>query len=147
MAEAKKRVTIAYKDTAGNDHAIRLVNVTSFEDSEETSANVTPTFDGPLTESNIDNPWSLTIERSVYDSRTKYVDIRDAIRALHEVKGIITLEEDYYISGETPFTILKEYKGAVIDGNTHKVDPEKHSVKNLKFKCEEMVEHDPQDIQ
>lgn len=144
---AKKRVTIAYTDEKGADHSIQLVNVTSFEDSEETSANVTPTFDGPLTEGNDLNPWSITIERSVYDSRTRYIDIRNAIKSLHTVKGIITLEEDYYISGETPFTITKNYKGAVIDGNTYKVDPEKHSVSNLKFKCESMEELDPKDIQ
>ena len=143
---AKKRVTISYKDDNGNDHVVQLVNVTSFEQDEETSANVTPTFDGPLTEGNDDNPWSITIERSVYDKRTKYIEIRDMIKALHKIKGLITLEEDYYISGETPFTIIKNFSGAVIDGNSHKVDPEKHSVSNLKFKCENMEELDPQDI-
>ena len=136
---SSKRVSIGYLEN-GKLQSIQLVNATGVKESEETSASTTSTFDGVITQGNDENPYSLEISRVSYENKATYMEIRDTIKVLRKIPGMVTIEEDIYPKGESPFTITRNYSNAIVDGKDYEIKPEEHTVYNMKFKAGSMIE-------
>ena len=136
---ASKRVSIGYLEGT-KLKTIQLVNATGVKESEETSASTTLTFDGVVPQGTSDNPFSLEISRISYEDKATYQEIRDIINKLRTVPGVITVSEDIYPRGSTPFTIIRDYSDAIVDGKDYEIKPEEKTVYNMKFKAGAMKE-------
>lgn len=113
-------------------------HVTNFDYEEDTSAEVTDTFDGPVPQGNPDNPYSISIERLIYEGSATYLEVEELLDDLRDNQGTVSLSEYINPNGEPDFTLVKTFHDCILDGRGHKVEPKKSSVSNLKFKAARM---------
>ena len=138
--QPKKRVTLSV-NVNNTTYSIMAPAVTNAKGSEETSATVTPTFDGPVPQGNDDNPHSIDISRLDYgkannlSAKESLILITRIIDTMKTVHGMVTIEEDYNPSNEESFAYEKHYFDCLVDGDDFEIKADDQTVNNLKFKA------------
>ena len=98
-------------------------------------------FDEAITDGSDVVSYKLTIDRIVYETREKYVELRNAFKKMLATPGTITTRQIIRYKNKTPFVIVKNYSGCIMDGRDYEMKPEEKSAQNLSFICSDMEEY------
>jgi hypothetical protein len=118
-----------------------MVHGTGVKESLESSTSKTPCFDEVITEGSETASYKLDIDRLVFETREQYEELRDELKSLTHIPGIITTREVIRFKKDEPFVIVKNFTGVILDGKDYEMKPEEHSAQNLSFICSDMDEY------
>jgi hypothetical protein len=138
-----KEIRIAVKHTERGDLSIKIKRGQGVKESVETSTSQTVCFDEVITEGAEKVSYKLEIERVLYETKQEYIDLRDILTAIQHVQGTVETRETIRYKDEDPFTIVKTFGGAILDGNEFEMKPEEKTAHSLTFVCsskDEVVE-------
>jgi hypothetical protein len=113
------------------------------ESIEKNAAESIVCFDEVITEGAEKVSYKLEIERVLYETKQEYIDLRDILTAIQHVQGTVETRETIRYKDEDPFTIVKTFGGAILDGNEFEMKPEEKTAHSLTFVCsskDEVVE-------
>ena len=79
--------------------------------------------------------YKLEIERLLFEKKQEYIDLRDILTAIQHVQGTVETREIIRYKDEDPFTIVKTFGGAILDGNEFEMKAEEKTVHKLNFIC------------
>ncbi len=111
------------------------------ESIDKSNADATVCFDEVITKGSVSVSYKLSIDRLVFESKEQYEALRDELNDLISNPGIITTREVIRFKNDTPFVIVKNFTGAVLDGRDYEMKPEEHSAQNLSFLCDGCEEY------
>lgn len=138
-----KEIRIAVKHPERGDLSIKIKRGQGVKESVETSTSQTVCFDEVITEGAEKVSYKLEIERVLYETKQEYIDLRDILTAIQHVQGTVETRETIRYKDEDPFTIVKTFGGAILDGNEFEMKPEEKTAHSLTFVCsskDEVVE-------
>lgn len=118
-----------------------VVHGQGVKESLETSTSSTACFDEVITQGSPTVSYKLDIDRLVFETKEQYEELRDELRSMLNVPGIITTREIIRFKADAPFCIVKNFTGAILDGKDYEMKPEEHSAQNLTFVCSAMDEY------
>ena len=127
---ADKEIRIAVEDKT-----INLRHGQGVKESVETSTSTTVCFDEVITEGAEKVSYKLDIDRIIFETRQEYEDLRDILSLIQHVQGTLQTRETIRYKGEEPFTIVKTFGGAILDGNEFEMKPEEKTAHKLSFIC------------
>jgi len=116
-------------------NGIILVHGQGVKESTETSTSKIVCFDEVLTDGSDKVSYKLDIDRLVFETRDQYEELRDTLQDMIHIPGDIQTRETIRYKGEDPFTIVKNYSGAILDANDYEMKPEERSAQKLSFIC------------
>lgn len=93
----------------------------------------TTTFDGVITQGTTNVDYTIDISRVSYEGYASYMELSDIIDSMVDTPAMVTIEEDFHIPGEDPFTVIRDYYDCVLSGDDFEIKPEDHTVENLSF--------------
>ncbi len=102
---------------------------------DKSSASSTVCFDEVITEGSDTISYKVTVDRLVFETREQYEELRDQLGIMMKEPGIITTREVIRFKNDSPFVIVKNFTGAILDGKDYEMKPEEHSAQNLSFLC------------
>ena len=130
-----KEIRIAVKHPERGDLSIKIKRGQGVKESVETSTSQTVCFDEVITEGAEKVSYKLEIERVLYETKQEYIDLRDILTAIQHVQGTVETRETIRYKDEAPFTIVKTFGGAILDGNEFEMKPEEKTAHSLNFVC------------
>ncbi len=108
---------------------------------DKSSASSTVCFDEVITEGSDTVSYKVTVDRLVFETREQYEELRDQLGIMMKEPGIITTREVIRFKNDSPFVIVKNFTGAILDGKDYEMKPEEHSAQNLSFLCKACDEY------
>lgn len=111
------------------------------ESIEKSGADSVPCFDEVITQGTASVSYKLDIDRLVFETREQYEELRDILKDMLNVPGDITTREVIRYKADEPFTIVKNYSGAILDGRDYEMKVEEMSAQKLSFICSDMEEY------
>lgn len=130
-----KEVRIAVKHPTRGDLSIKVKRGQGVKESVETSTSKTVCFDEVITEGAEKVSYKLEIERLLFEKKQEYIDLRDILSTIQHVPGTVETREIIRYKDEDPFTIVKTFGGAILDGNEFEMKAEEKTVHKLNFVC------------
>lgn len=132
---ADKEIRIAVKHPTQGDLSINLRHGQGVKESVETSTSETICFDEVIVEGAEKTSFKLEIDRILYETRAEYEALRDILNVIQHVPGTVETRETIRYKDEDPFTIVKTFGGAILDGNEFEMKPEEKTAQNMSFVC------------
>ena len=132
---ADKEIRIAVRHPERGDLSINLRHGQGVKESVETSTSETVCFDEVIVEGAEKTSYKLEIERILFERKDEYIDLRDILSAIQHVPGTVETRETIRYKDEAPFTIVKTFGGAILDGNEFEMKPEEKTAHSLNFVC------------
>lgn len=108
---------------------------------DKSSASSTVCFDEVITEGSDTVSYKVTVDRLVFETREQYEELRNQLDIMMKEPGIITTREVIRFKNDSPFVIVKNFTGAILDGKDYEMKPEEHSAQNLSFLCKDCDEY------
>ena len=133
---ADKEVLIAVGDLSVN-----MKHGQGVKESFDTETSTTVCFDEVITEGAEKISYTLEVERIIFETRKDYEDLRDILNLMLHTPGDVQIRETVKYKGEEPFTIVKNFGGAILDGNEYEMKPEEKTAHKLKFTCSSKDEY------
>ena len=99
----------------------KLMYGTSVKASPEISSSSTQTFDGAITQGLDNVSWTIEIERVRYDSKTTHQQLSQLIEEMFSHPKNVTIRETVKPSGQTPYTVVDNFFGCIVDGNDYEI--------------------------
>lgn len=118
-----------------------LVHGQGVKESLESNTSKTVCFDEVITEGSENVSYKLDMDRLVFETREQYEQLRDELKSLVHIPGIITVREIIRYKQDAPFAIVKNFTNCILDGKDYEMKPEEHSAQNLTFICASMEEY------
>ena len=118
-----------------------VVHGKGVKESLNTSTSSTACFDEVITEGSPSISYKLDIDRVVFETKEQYESLNAELKSLIKNPGIITTREVIRFKNDSPFVIVKNFTGAILDGNDYEMKPEEHSAQNLSFICSDCDEY------
>lgn len=119
-----------------------LVHGQGVKDSiDKNTANTTVCFDEVITEGSSGVSYKVTVDRLVFETRDQYEALRDVLDSMINEPGILTTREIIRFKNDSPFVIVKNFTGVILDGKDYEMKPEEHSAQNLTFVCSSCEEY------
>ena len=112
-----------------------VVHGQNVKESLESSTSSTVCFDEVITQGSATVSYKLDIDRLVFETKEQYEELRDELNTMLHVPGIITTREVIRFKNDSPFVIVKNFTGAILDGKDYEMKPEEHSAHGLSFVC------------
>lgn len=138
---ADKEVLIAVKRQDGTDLSVNMKHGQGVKESVETETSTTVCFDEVITEGAEKVSYTLEIERIIFETRKDYEDLRDILALMQHIPGDVQTRETIKYKNEAPFTIVKNFGGAILDGNEFEMKPEEKTAHSIKFVCSSKDEY------
>lgn len=138
---ADKEVLIAVKRPDGTDLSVNMKHGQGVKESVETETSTTVCFDEVITEGAEKVSYTLEIERIIFETRKDYEDLRDILALMQHTPGDVQTRETIKYKNEAPFTIVKTFNGAILDGNEFEMKPEEKTAHSIKFICSSKEEY------
>ena len=120
---------------AVGDKSINLKHGQGVKESVETSTSTTVCFDEVITEGAEKVSYKLDIDRIIFETKDDYVALRDILDEMQHTAGDVQTRETIKYKGEAPFTIVKTFGGAILDGNEYEMKPEEKTAHKISFVC------------
>ena len=120
---------------AVGDKSINLKHGQGVKESVETSTSTTVCFDEVITEGAEKVSYKLDIDRIIFETKEDYVALRDILEEMQHTAGDVQTRETIKYKGEDPFTIVKTFGGAILDGNEYEMKPEEKTAHKISFVC------------
>jgi hypothetical protein len=118
-----------------------VVHGQGVKESLETNTSTTACFDEVVTQGSPTVSYTLDIDRLVFETREQYEALRAELNKMLNIPGMITTREVIRFKNDSPFVIVKNFTGAILDGKDYEMKPEEHSAQNLKFICNSCEEY------
>ena len=112
-----------------------VVHGQNVKESLESSTSSTVCFDEVITQGSATVSYKLDIDRLVFETKEQYEELRDELNTMLHVPGIVTTREVIRFKNDSPFVIVKNFTGAILDGKDYEMKPEEHSAQGLSFVC------------
>ena len=119
----------------GSYKSMTLVHGQGVKESVETETSKTVCFDEVITEGAEKVSYKLEIDRIIFETKDEYVLLRDILKRMQHVHGDVEVRETIKYKNEAPFTIVKSFGGAILDGNEFELKPEEKTAHSLTFVC------------
>ena len=132
---ADKEIRIAVKSPTLGDLSINLRHGQGVKESVETETSSTVCFDEVIVEGAEKVSYKLEIDRIIFETRKEYEDLRDILKEIQHIPGTVETRETIKYKDEDPFTIVKTFGGAILDGNEFEMKPEEKTAHNMSFLC------------
>lgn len=133
MADREVRIAVG-------DKSINLRHGQGVKESVETSTSTTVCFDEVITEGAEKVSYTLEIDRIIFETKEDYLLLTDILTDIQHIPGDVQTRETIHYKGEAPFTIVKTFGGAILDGNEFEMKPEEKTAHNMSFVCSSKVE-------
>ena len=119
-----------------------MVHGTGVKESiEKSSAESVVCFDEVLTDGTDQVSYKLDIDRIVYESKSYYITLSKVFKKMLSTPGTITTRQTIKYKNKSPFVIVKNYSGCILDGKDYEMKPEERAAQNLSFICSSMEEY------
>ena len=119
----------------GSYKSMTLVHGQGVKESVETETSKTVCFDEVITEGAEKVSYKLDIDRIIFEKKQEYIDLRDILKRMQHIQGDVEVRETIKYKNEAPFTIVKSFGGAILDGNEFELKPEEKTAHSLSFVC------------
>ena len=119
----------------GSYKSMTLVHGQGVKESVETETSKTVCFDEVITEGAEKVSYKLDIDRIIFEKKQDYIDLRDILSRMQHIQGDVEVRETIKYKNEAPFTIVKSFGGAILDGNEFELKPEEKTAHSLSFVC------------
>ncbi len=113
---------------------------TSVKDSPNNDSDLVDCFDESVPQGDESGGGTLEMEKLVYDDIDTYIALTQQLMRMKSIPAMITTFEEIKFKGNDPYTIQKNYKGCLVNGNDVEHKPKEKSVQSLKFIYTEMVQ-------
>ena len=120
---------------AVGNKSINLRHGQGVKESVETSTSTTVCFDEVITEGAEKVSYKLDIDRIIFETKKEYLLLSEILTTMQHVPGDVQVRETVKYPGEDPFTIVKTFTGAILDGNEFEMKPEEKTAHKLSFVC------------
>lgn len=115
--------------------AVEVLRGTSVKDSPDINSDTTPTFDMVIPQGSDIIPYTLEVERLVYETREEYEALTTILQSMLKNPGTATTREVVRFKGEEPFVIVKTFNDVLLNGNDYEMKVDEKSAQSLSFNC------------
>lgn len=114
----------------------KMLYGTSIKASPETKSSSTSTFDGAVNQGLDKVGWSIETGKLRYENMTTHRELSETLEKMFSIPQMVTVREKVYPKDETPYVIVDNYFGCLVDGNDYELKPEDKTTESIKFKAE-----------